>query len=148
MVPLLTLAGLFPAVATNFTAFFLIGAAVHSVADIFRGGLELRPLEATSDRTVYDHYRDQWIAPRRWIRYDGSPSDLLISIILAVSLLIALDAVLRQIVIVTLAVAFVYTPVRRLLPTLAATLVREVLTPRHPDHLLTYVPARYREPGY
>lgn len=146
--PALTLAGLLPSVPTIFTAFFLIGAAVHSVADIFGGGLELRPREATSNRAVYDHYRGQWIAPRRWIRYDGSPSDLLVSITLAVPLLIALDGGLREIVIVTLAVAFVYTAVRRLLPTLAATFVRKVLTPRLPDHLLTYVPARYREPGY
>lgn len=146
-VPALAIAGLTPSVATVVTAFFLVGAAVHSLADIFGGGLELRPWEATSDRGVYDHYRNRWIAPRRWIRYDGSPGDLLVSLTLALPLLIALDGVLRQVVIVTVAVATVYTAVRRLLPTLAAALVDDVLTPRLPDRLLTYVPTRYRETG-
>lgn len=143
--PSLLIAGLLPSVPTVFTAVFLVGAAVHSVTDIFGGGLELRPWEATSDRAVYDHYRERWIAPRRWIRYDGSPGDLLLSITLAVPLLIALDGLLLRVVIVTLAVAVVYAAVRRLLPTLAAALVHEVLTPRLPDHLLGYVPTRYRE---
>lgn len=143
--PSLLIAGLLPSVPTVFTAVFLVGAAVHSVTDIFGGGLELRPWEATSDRAVYDHHRGRWIAPRRWIRYDGSPGDLLLSITLAVPLLVALDGLLLQVVIVTLAVAVVYAAVRRLLPTLADTLVHEVLTPHLPDHLLGYVPTRYRE---
>jgi len=141
----LVIAGLIPSMPTVFTAFLLVGAAVHSVTDIFGGGLELRPWEATSDRAVYDHHRNQWIAPQRWIHYDGSPGDLLVSITLAVPLLIALDGLLRQVVILSLAVAIVYTVVRRLLPTLAATLVHDVLTPRLPDHLVAHVPTRYRE---
>lgn len=143
--PVLVIAGLFPSVLTIFTAFLLVGASVHSVTDIFGSGLELRPWEATSDRAVYNHYHNQWIAPRRWIHYDGSPGDLLVSITLAVPLLIALGGLLRQVVIMTLAVAIVYTAIRRLLPTLAAALVHDVLTPRLPNHLLTYVPTRYRE---
>lgn len=143
--PALATAGLLPSVPTIFLAFLLVGAAVHSVADILGGGLELRPWEGTSDRAVYNHYRSQWIAPRRWIRYDGSPSDLLLSITFAVPLLLALDGFLRQVVIVTLAVAIIYATVRRLLPTLATAIVYEVLSPRLPDHLLTYVPDRYRE---
>lgn len=143
--PALVIAGLSPSVTTVFIAFLLVGAAVHSVADILGGGLELRPWEATSNRAVYDHYRNRWIAPRHWIRYDGSPGGLLVSITLAVPLLIALNGLLHQIVILTLAVAFVYTAVRRLLPALAAAIVNDVLTPRLPDHLLTYLPNRYRE---
>ena len=143
--PALAIAGLAQSVTTVFISFFLVGAAVHSVADILGGGLELRPWEATSNRAVYNHYRNRWIAPRHWVRYDGSPGDLLISIALAVPLLIALSGVLQQVVIATLAVACVYTAVRRLLPTLATSIVNNVLTPRLPDHLLTYVPSRYRE---
>lgn len=145
VLPALVIAGLSPSVTTIFIAFLLIGAAVHSIADILGGGLELRPWEATSNRAVYDHHRNRWIAPRHWIRYDGSPGDLLLSIALAVPLLLTLNGLLHQIVIVTLAIAFVYTAVRRLLATLAAALVNDVLTPRLPDHLLTYVPARYRK---
>jgi hypothetical protein len=143
--PALAIAGLSPSVTTIVIAFLLVGAAVHSVADILGSGLELRPWEATSNRAVYDHYRDRWIAPRYWIRYDGSPADLLVSIALAVPLLVGLHGLLRQVVIVTVAVAVVYTAVRRLLPTLAAAIVDDVLSPRLPAHLLTYVPTRYRE---
>jgi len=143
--PALAIAALSPSGATIVTACFLVGAAAHSVTDIFGSGLELRPWEGTSDRAVYDHYRNRWIAPQRWIHYDGSPRDLLVSIVLTVPLLIAVDGLLRQIVILTLVVAIVYTSVRRLLPALATALVHEVLSPRLPDHLLTYIPSRYRE---
>ncbi len=51
-----------PSVLTVAVALFLLGAAVHCVADIFGGGLELRPWEGTSDRAVYDHVRGRWIA--------------------------------------------------------------------------------------
>ena len=145
--PLFVIGGVLASAATVFTAFFLGGAALHSVSDIFGGGLELRPWEATSDRAVYDHYRNRWIAPRYWIHYDGSPGDLLVSITLGVPLLIAFDGLLRQAVIAILAVGIVYTAVRRTLPRLVSVLVNDVLTTRLPDHLLAYVPARYRETG-
>lgn len=134
-----------PSVPTVAAAFFLVGAAVHSVSDVFGGGLELRPWEGTSDRAVYDHYRGRWISPRRWVGYDGSPGDLLLSITLAVPLLIALDGPFRQVVIGALAVAVVYTALRRRLATIAAVLVEDVLAPWLPEPLLTQVPARYRE---
>lgn len=35
----LSIPGLLPSMPTVFTAFFLVGAAVHSVTDIFGGGL-------------------------------------------------------------------------------------------------------------
>lgn len=131
-------------VPTVVAAFVLLGAAVHSVADAFGGGLELRPWEATSDRAVYDHHNRRWIAPRRWVRYDGSPGDFLLSAALAVPLLVTLDAPFRWLVIGALAVAAVYTAVRRVLPALAVLLVERVLTPLAPERVRSYVPARYR----
>jgi len=65
-----------PSAATVGAALFLLGAAVHSVADMYGGGLELRPWEGNSDRAVYDHYRGTWIAPRQLVRYDGAVEDL------------------------------------------------------------------------
>jgi hypothetical protein len=141
----LVTAGVFPSVPTVAVAVFLLGAALHSVTDAFGGGLELRPWEATSDRAVYDHYRGRWIAPSHWIHYDGSPGDLVLSILLAVPLLVTLDGLFHQAVIVILAVAVVYTALRRRLSRLAAVLVHDTLKPRLPDHLLSYVPARYRD---
>lgn len=141
----LVLAAWRPTTATVGVAFVLAGTAVHSLADIFGGGLELRPWEATSDRAVYDHHRNRWIAPRRWVPYDGSPGDLLLAVALAVPLLVTLDGALRRIVFASLVVAVVYTVVRRILPRLAVLFVEYVLDPLVPARFLTYVPARYRE---
>jgi len=131
--------------ATVAVAFFLLGAAVHSVADVFGGGLELRPWEGTSERAVYDHLRGTWIAPRRWVRYDGSPEDLLLSTVLAVPLLVTLGGMLRWIVVTSLVVAGVYTAVRRVLPTAAVFLVESTLLQALPDRVLARVPPRYLE---
>lgn len=130
---------LFPSTATVAVAFLLLGAAVHSVGDMFGGGLELRPWEATSDRAVYDHSRRQWIPPRHWVRYDGAPEDLLLSLTTAVPLLVALDGWLRWIVIASLTVATVYTAVRRFLPIMAEFLFVDLL----PDRMVDVAPDRY-----
>lgn len=133
---------LVPTTVTVGGALFVLGAATHSVADIFGGGLELRPWKATSDRAVYDHYTGRWIAPRHWVRYDGSPGDLLLSVALAVPLLLALDGVLRDVVVASLTIGVLYTAVRRRLPEIADALIRE-LRPLVPPSLLVYVPDRY-----
>ena len=134
----ITVALFVPTTGSVAAAFFLLGAAVHSVSDVFGGGLELRPWEGTSDRAVYDHYHGRWIAPRRWVRYDGSPEDLLLSMTLALPLLVALDGILQAIVIAALVVGAVYAAVRRVLPVLAVVLVELV-----PKPILAYVPRRY-----
>lgn len=121
-------------------ALFLSGAALHSVVDVFGGGLELRPWEATSDRAVYDHHRGRWIAPRRWVRYDGSPEDLFLSLGAAVPLLAVVEGALQLVVAGTLAVAVAYASVRRCLPSLAERLVVVL-----PTGVLTRLPTRYRE---
>ena len=132
------LALLVPTTATVAVAVFLLAAALHSVADVFGSGLELRPWEGTSDRAVYDHYRGTWIAPRRLIRYDGSPGDLLLSIALSIPLLLALDGTLRWIVVVAVAVGATYTALRRVLADLAPVIVGLL-----PASALPYVPDRY-----
>lgn len=124
-------------------AIALVGAAVHSVMDIFGGGLELRPWEATSERAVYDHFHGQWIGPRRWIRYDGAPEDLLLSLAIAGPLLFVLDGRFLWIVIGALLVSVGYVGLRRTLATIAETLVEDVLEGTLPDGLLAYLPARY-----
>lgn len=137
------IAVLVPTAATITATFLLLGAAVHSAMDIFGGGLELRPWEATSSRAVYDHHRGRWFAPRRWIRYDGAPEDLLLSVVIAVPLLLALDGVLRAIVAAAVVVAVAYTAVRRLLPTIAEVVITGYLVRTLPDRLLAVLPARY-----
>jgi len=120
-------------------ALVAVAAAVHSVTDVFGGGLELRPWEATSDRAVYDHYNGRWVAPRRWIRYDGAPEDFLLSVTLAVPLFVAVDGPLQWVVAGAVAVAGVYVALRRILATAAQHAVALL-----PERVHPYVPARYR----
>jgi hypothetical protein len=134
---------LFTTTVTIAVTVFLIGAAVHSVMDIFGSGLELRPWEANSDRAVYDHHRGQWLAPRHWIRYDGAPEDFFLSAVVGLPLLIGVDGVFRWVVISAIIVAAVYTTVRRILPALAVLLVDRFLVERLPDRALAYIPPRY-----
>ncbi|WP_128906498.1 metal-dependent hydrolase [Halorubrum amylolyticum] len=129
-----------PSTATVGAALFLLGAAVHSAADMYGGGLELRPWEGNSDRAVYDHYRGRWIAPRRLVRYDGAVEDLALSVGLSIPLLYLVNGRLRQIVLGTLAVAVAYTVVRRHLADVAAA-----VAPHAPAALLPFLPERYHD---
>ena len=139
----LALALAVPTVTTVAVAAFVVGAAAHSVMDGFGAGLELRPWEATSERAVYDHRRDEWLAPRRWVRYDGAPEDLLLSAAVGGPLLFFFDGVLRWVVVAALVVAVAYTAVRRLLPAVATRLVENARVQALPDRVLAHVPARY-----
>lgn len=134
---------LFPSTLTVGVAVLLLAAAVHSVADIFGGGLELRPWEATSDRAVYNHYTGRWIPPRRVIRYDGSPGDFLLSAALAAVLWSNVDGPLRSVVLGAVAIAVVYTATRRLLPGIATILFGRLLPQHAPPSVLSLVPERY-----
>lgn len=129
---------LVPTMATIAVAVFLLAAALHCVTDIFGSGLELRPWEGNSNKAVYDHSRGTWIAPRKVIRYDGSPADLVISITLAVPLIYALEGPLQWLVIGAVVVAVIYTALRRVLAELAPEIVGYL-----PSSVYPYVPARY-----
>ena len=131
-----------PSALTVALTLFLLGAAVHSIADMYGGGLELRPWEGTSDRAVYDHYRSRWVAPRRGVRYDGAVEDLALSVGLSLPLLYLLNGPLHLAVVATLAVAVVYTVLRRHLAELAAHVIAFV-----PAAATPYLPDRYKNNG-
>lgn len=107
---------LIPATATVLIAFFLIGAAAHSLMDVFGGDLGMRPWERNDDRGVYDHYRGKWVAPRRWVPYDGSPQDVVLLSVLALPLLYVHDGVLDHLVLIGVVGSFLYMLVRKKLP--------------------------------
>ncbi|MBP1988126.1 metal-dependent hydrolase [Halolamina salifodinae] len=134
---------LHPTALTVGATLLLTAAASHSLVDVFGGGLELRPWEGTSDRAVYDHYRGRWIAPRRWVRYDGASEDLLLSVGLAGPLWVLVDPPFRPVVVAALGIAVVYTASRRTLPRIAQTLAMSVLPGRVPPSLLAKLPDRY-----
>lgn len=121
-------------------AFLLVGAAVHCRMDRYGGGLELRPWEGNSDRAVYDHVKGRWLAPKRWLRYDGAPEDFLLSVGVGLPLLAVLDGPFPWVVLAALLVGGSYALLRRRLADLAPAVFGSV-----PDPLGEYVPARYRE---
>ena len=121
-------------------AFLLVGAAVHCRMDRYGGGLELRPWEGTSDRAVYDHVKGRWLAPRRWVRYDGAPEDFLLAAAVGVPLVLVLDGPFLWVVLAALLVGGVYAALRRRLANLAPTVFGVV-----PEPFGEYVPERYRE---
>lgn len=129
-------------------AFLFVGAALHCRMDRYGGGLELRPWEATSDRAVYDHVRGRWRAPKRWIRYDGAPEDLLLAAAVGVPLVGVLGDPFRWAVAAALVVGVTYALLRRRLAAVAPTVV-DYATGHLSDGVAgpvePFVPERYRE---
>lgn len=136
----LAVAAVFPTVVTVGLAFFLLSAAIHSRMDAFGGGLELKPWLGQSDRAVYDHANGHWVEPRRWIRYDGAPEDLVLAGVAAVPALLVFDGLGRELVVGVLAISAVYTLVRK--PMVSLT---EFLVDALPLSVLSYVPERFLE---
>lgn len=129
-----------PNTVTVAAALFSLAAALHSASDVAGGGLELRPWRAESERAVYDHYRGQWIAPRRWIRYDGSPEDLLLAVVLATPSLVVYDGFARRVLVALCFVSGIYTLLRKPLVSVAEWLVGRI-----PEGLRHRVPDRFIE---
>lgn len=114
--PALVGAVIVPGPLTIGAAMFFLSAAVHSVVDVFGGGYELKPWEARSDRGVYLHRGQRWLRPKRWIRYDGSPEDAGMTVLLAIPGLLWYDGPVRTAVAGALVVAVVYALLRKQLP--------------------------------
>jgi hypothetical protein len=93
-------------------------AAVHSVSDWFGAGDELRPWQRTSSRAVYVHLVGRWLAPRYWVRYDGAPEDVLLTVVLSVPALVVYDPPVRTLVLGMLVLAVAYAAVRKRVPDL------------------------------
>ena len=105
-----------PAATAVAAVFFLLSAALHSITDAAGGGLELRPWEPSDERGVYLHPSERWVAPRRWIRWDGAPEDLLLAAVLSVPGLVLFGEDVRTLTLVGLGVSVVYTAFRKQLP--------------------------------
>jgi hypothetical protein len=129
-----------PLTETVGLAVFLAGAAAHSLMDAFGGGLELKPWQARSDRAVYDHYRGRWVPPRRWIRYDGAPEDLLVAAAFGAPAFVVFDAPVRTFVAAVLLVSAGYALLRKRLASLV-----ERLVPRVPPRVRSRLPERFRD---
>ncbi|ELY67891.1 hypothetical protein [Natronobacterium gregoryi] len=118
---------------------FLAAVACHCFGDIASCGLGARPWNTPpSNRAIYDHVRGRWLPPRRWIRYDGAPEDLLVAFLVAVPLLVALEGGWQLLVVALLAVSVCYTLARKRLEDVARW-----LTGYLPSWFRSYVPERY-----
>ncbi|TQQ79706.1 metal-dependent hydrolase [Halonotius roseus] len=117
----------------------VVAAAAHCRMDRYGGGLELRPWENTSERAVYDHVAGEWRAPKRWVRYDGAPEDVGLSLLVGLPLAAVVPQTFRWLVVVAIIVAIGYGLLRRWLAALAPALAEFV-----PDPVDEYVPERYR----
>lgn len=137
-VPALGMAVVVPTELMVAAAFFLAAAGAHSAMDALGGGLELRPWLATSERAVYDHVRGRWIAPRRWVRYDGAPEDLALAGVFGMFAASAFGGLVAQFVLAVLVGSLAYAFVRK--PMVRIT---EYLVGRLPAVALPYVPERF-----
>jgi hypothetical protein len=98
-------------------------AGVHSLTDIFAGGLGYEPWRGTSKKAVYNHVAGRWHRPRGLVRYSGAPEDCILCAVFAVPVFVAsetgptADAALA----VVLVGAGLYTATRRRLSLFAAS---------------------------
>ncbi len=137
--PALALAVVVPSAAPVAIAVALAAAALHAVSDAFGGGLELRPWRGTSDQAVYSHFHDRWLPPRRWVRYDGAPEDLLLASLAAAPLVAIGPESVAAGAIALVAASTVYAALRKPLAGVAERLAGSI-----PASLVPYVPVRYR----
>ena len=107
------LAVLSPGPWTVGVAAFLASAALHSLVDVFGGGLSRRPWLVDDHRGIYLHLSGRWIPPKRWVRYDGSPEDLLVAVGFSIPPLVAFDGLVQQATIAGLVVSLAYVLLRK-----------------------------------
>lgn len=124
-VPVSAAALLVGTATATLVAVFALAAATHCLMDVFGGGVEHRPWEATSDQGVYDHLHGRWIRPRRWIRYAGAPEDFVLAAAFAAPVLAVTTGGLRQGLGAVLVASGLFVAVRRRLPTLTERLLGE-----------------------
>ena len=65
---------------------------------------------------MYVHPAGEWVRPRRWIRYDGAPEDLLAAAVFSIPGLVLFDGWVRTLTVVGLVVSVLYVAVRKRLP--------------------------------
>lgn len=113
--PAVCLALLVPGPITAAVAAALAAAGLHCVVEVAGGGLGRRPWEIDDDRGVYCHAGGRWIPPRRWIRYDGAPEDLLLAVALSVPVLLVVgfDGPVALATLTALAVSGIYAALRK-----------------------------------
>jgi len=91
----------------------LIGIALHATSDTIGGDLSQRPWKQEGDKAVYDHLTNQWLPAQRYIRYDGSPEDLVLYVILAIPLGYIHTGMTDDLILAGLVISVTYTAFRK-----------------------------------
>ncbi len=112
-----------PRTASIAAALFFSATGVHSLQDWFGAAPEARPWESTSNRAVYLHVTGEWLSPKRWVRYDGAPEDLALTLALGVPGIMLYESPVPAMLTVALIVGVVYVLVRKRLPRYVAGFV-------------------------
>jgi hypothetical protein len=112
----LGVAAAWPSAVTVALAVGFAAAALHALVDGLGGQTGGRPWEADGSKGVYAHAARTWVRPRRWIRYDGAPEDLVACYLLAVPSLLVFDGIVRTLAVLGLVVATLFVAVRKRLP--------------------------------
>lgn len=115
----LALAVAVPSALSTAAAAFFVAATLHPVFDLAGGSSEARPWEAATDRGVYLRSAGGWVAPRRWVRYDGAPADFALAAVFAVPGLVLYGPAVRAGTVVLLAAGAAYTLARKRIPQLS-----------------------------
>ncbi|WP_101294328.1 hypothetical protein [Halegenticoccus soli] len=106
---------------------FLLAAALHPAVDLLGGSSEPAPWEYATDRGVYLHLGGRWLAPKRWVRYDGAPEDLALAVCCTVPALVVFDGPARAVALGSLAVGVGYAAARKRIPQLSGRFPGAVL---------------------
>lgn len=100
-----------------------VAFALHAVVDIAGAGEELRPWEQTNPLAVYCHACGRWFRARYWVRYDGAPEDLGLTLAFALPVLWVYDGWVAFVTIAAVIVGAVYAAVRRWVPGYIASFI-------------------------
>lgn len=92
--------------------FFVAGAGLHSLIDVFGGGKEMRPWERKDNRAVYNHVSGEWVRPRHWY-YDGSRISFALGLMVSILVLALGGPFLDYFVGAVLLFSSVYMLIRR-----------------------------------
>lgn len=114
------IAFVYTTVGTISLAALAIGVCSHVFGDILGAGLEYKPWEKTSDRGVYNHIEDEWIAPTYILGHDGSLRDFTALLFMSPLVFFVYSDVsfIVEFIVGIVLLALLYSALRKILPSI------------------------------
>jgi len=139
-VPTVALAVVAPSTMTVALAVALSASALHAVADVLGGGLELRPWEEVPSERFTVTITTAGFDPAASCATTAHPKTLTVAGLVAVPLVVMSDGPVTVVTVALLSVSAVYVLLRKTLANIA-----ERLAGLAPDPVAPYLPERYRQ---